>query len=154
MKLSDYLSTDRVVMDIAAGDIPTVLRQLLEPLLEDGTLSQPEAMLSALLAREKILSTGIGHGIAVPHAISTSITKPLVILGLSAEGLDYESMDGEPVHVFFVLLSPPDDAGHHTQLLARIARLGRDPEFVAALSRQTHPASALTCVEEYERSHT
>lgn len=153
MKLSDFLSTDRVVMDVGAGDVSAILSQLLKPLLGDGTLSGPDAMLSALLAREKVLSTGIGHGIAVPHAISSAVPRPLVILGLSSAGVDYDSMDGEPVHVFFVLLSPPDDAGHHTQLLARIARLGRDQEFVTALSRQREAAAALACVEEYERSH-
>ena len=153
MKLSDYLSTHRVVTDVAGGDVPAILRQLLEPLLRDGSVPEPDDMLSALLAREKILSTGIGNGIAVPHAISATVSRPLVILGLSAEGVDFESMDGEPVHVFFVLLSPPDDAGHHTQLLARIARLGRDSEFIAALSGQRRPDAALACVEEYERTH-
>lgn len=153
MKLSEYLAPERVVTDVEPGDVPGILRQLLDPLLADGTLPEADAMLSALLAREKILSTGIGHGIAVPHAISASVRHPLVILGLSAPGVDYDAMDGGPVHIFFVLLSPPDSASHHTQMLARIARLGRDPEFVAALSSQTDPHAALGCVEEYEKTH-
>ncbi|MDP2482734.1 MAG: PTS sugar transporter subunit IIA, partial [Candidatus Palauibacterales bacterium] len=108
---------------------------------------------AALLAREKILSTGIGHGIAIPHAISASIPEPQVIVGVSPDGADYDSMDGEPVHVFFVLLSPPDRAGHHTRLLARIARLGRDPAFVEGLRSCDDGRTVIETIAEYERMH-
>jgi mannitol/fructose-specific phosphotransferase system IIA component (Ntr-type) len=105
------------------------------------------------MAREKVLSTGIGHGIAIPHAISSAIPEPQVLLGISPDGAEYSSMDGEPVYVFFVLLAPPDRASHHTRLLARIARLGRDPAFIAGLIDCTDPASAIDHVERYERTH-
>ncbi|MEK6253388.1 MAG: PTS sugar transporter subunit IIA, partial [Gemmatimonadales bacterium] len=119
MTLTEYLAEDRVVTDVQDDDVRGILKQLLAPVAGATT----ETVLAALLAREKVLSTGIGHGIAIPHAISSSIREPQVLLGISAEGADYQSMDGEPVHVFFVLLSPPDRASHHTRLLARIARL-------------------------------
>jgi mannitol/fructose-specific phosphotransferase system IIA component (Ntr-type) len=153
MKLSDYLAKEKIVPNVRKGDVRQILTQLLEPLLRDGTLSDPEPMLEALLAREKVLSTGIGHGIAIPHAISSSAGPPQVILGISPEGVDYRSMDGEPVYVFFVLVSPPDRASHHTRLLARIARLGRDPDFVTGLRERADPEAAISHILEYERTH-
>jgi mannitol/fructose-specific phosphotransferase system IIA component (Ntr-type) len=153
MKLSDYLAEERVVPVAREGDIRRILTQLLQPLLRDGTIRTPDSMLASLLAREKVLSTGIGHGIAIPHAISSTVVEPLVILGIAPDGVDFRSMDGEPVYVFFVLLSPPDRASHHTRLLARIARLGRDPSFVSRLRERTRPEEAIAHIEEYERTH-
>ena len=150
MTLTEYLAEDRVVTEVQDDDVRGILKQLLAPVVGGSTT---ESLLAALLAREKVLSTGIGHGIAIPHAISSSIREPQVLLGICAEGADYRSMDGEPVHVFFVLLSPPDRASHHTRLLARIARLGRDPAFVEGLRRCDDPASAIDHIARYERTH-
>ena len=149
MTLTEYLAEDRVVIDVQDDDVRGILKQLLAPFAGATT----EIVLAALLAREKVLSTGIGHGIAIPHAISASIREPQVLLGISAEGADYQSMDGQPVHVFFVLLSPPDRASHHTRLLARIARLGRDPAFVEGLRSVSNPAEAIEYIASYERTH-
>jgi mannitol/fructose-specific phosphotransferase system IIA component (Ntr-type) len=149
MTLTEYLAEDRVVIDVQDDDVRGILKQLLAPFAGATT----EIVLAALLAREKVLSTGIGHGIAIPHAISSSIREPQVLLGISAEGADYQSMDGQPVHVFFVLLSPPDRASHHTRLLARIARLGRDPAFVEGLRSVSNPAEAIEYIASYERTH-
>ena len=149
MTLTEYLAEDRVVIDVQDDDVRGILKQLLAPFAGATT----EIVLAALLAREKVLSTGIGHGIAIPHAISSSIREPQVLLGISPEGADYQSMDGQPVHVFFVLLSPPDRASHHTRLLARIARLGRDPAFVEGLRRVSNPAEAIEYIASYERTH-
>jgi len=153
MTLTEYLAEDRVVTDIRNDDVRGILGQILTPLVSRGSLAAQEPVLAALLAREKILSTGIGHGIAIPHAISASIPEPQVIVGVSPEGADYDSMDGEPVHVFFVLLSPPDRAGHHTRLLARIARLGRDPAFVEGLRSCDDGRTVIEAIAEYERMH-
>lgn len=149
MTLTEYLAEDRVVTEVRDDDVRGILKQILAPVAGAST----ETILAALLAREKVLSTGIGHGIAIPHAISSSIREPQVLLGISAEGADYQSMDGEPVHVFFVLLSPPDRASHHTRLLARIARLGRDPAFVEGLRGCSNPSEAIEYIASYERTH-
>jgi len=149
MTLTEYLAEDRVVIDVQEDDVRGILKQLLAPFAGATT----EIVLAALLAREKVLSTGIGHGIAIPHAISSSIREPQVLLGISPEGADYQSMDGQPVHVFFVLLSPPDRASHHTRLLARIARLGRDPAFVEGLRSVSSAAEAIAYIASYERTH-
>ncbi len=153
MKLTEYLEADLVVFDVQPGEVADILSQLVQPLVRDGTLASVERVLDALLAREKVLSTGIGQGIAVPHAISEVIQSPRLIVGLAPEGVDYDSMDDAPVNVFFVLLSPPDRAGHHIRLLARIARLARHPEFVDALRTCETGEEVVSHVHEYEQEH-
>ncbi|MCL7972251.1 MAG: PTS sugar transporter subunit IIA [marine benthic group bacterium] len=153
MTLSEYLAEDRIIPDVKDDDVRGILRQLLAPVVEAGEVARPEVVLAALLAREKVLSTGVGHGIAIPHAISTAIPDPQVLVGICRDGADYRSMDGEPVHAFFVLLSPPDRAGHHTRLLARIARLARDPSFVEGLRECDSSTAAIEHISRYESTH-
>jgi mannitol/fructose-specific phosphotransferase system IIA component (Ntr-type) len=153
VKLTEYLEAELVVFDIQPGEVADILSQLIDPLVRDGTLGSSERVLEALLAREKVLSTGIGQGIAVPHAISEVIQSPQLIVGLAPHGVDYHSMDDAPVNVFFVLLSPPDRAGHHIRLLARIARLARHPEFVDALRLCETGEQVVSHIHEYEQEH-
>jgi len=153
MTLTEFLSEARVVTDVRDDDVRGILEQLLEAAVSHGLVTNADAVMAALLKREQVLSTGIGHGIAIPHAISASIPAPQVLVGICPEGADYQSMDGEPVYVFFVLLSPPDQASHHTRLLARIARLGRDPEFVEGLRLCGDPVAAIEHIARYERTH-
>lgn len=153
MKLSEYVDPALVVVDVRPAEIGGVLAQLIEPLVGDGTLDSVDRVLEALLARERVLSTGIGQGIAVPHAISEAIPSPRLIVGLAPDGVDFQAMDGAPVEVFFVLLSPPDRAGHHIRLLARIARLARHPDFVSALRSCRSGADVVDHIRAYEREH-
>ncbi|MEJ2548609.1 MAG: PTS sugar transporter subunit IIA, partial [Gemmatimonadota bacterium] len=153
VKLTEYLDPGLVVIGIEPGDVSDILSQLIGPLVTDGTLDGSERVLEALLAREQVLSTGIGSGIAVPHAISEAIGSPQLIIGLSPDGVDFRAMDDAPVNVFFVLLSPPDRAGHHIRLLARIARLARHPEFVDALRRCETGEQVVNHIHAYESEH-
>lgn len=153
MKLSEYVDPGLVVLDVRAGEIGDILGQLVEPLARDGTLESADRVLEALLARERVLSTGIGQGIAVPHAISEAIPSARLIVGLAPEGVDFRAMDAAPVNVFFVLLSPPDRAGHHIRLLARIARLARHPDFVDALRGCRDGSEVVEHIRAYEREH-
>lgn len=151
MKLSDYLTPERVVPRVQDGEVRDVLAQLLAPLLREGSVRDRDSVMASLVAREKVLSTGIGRGIAVPHALTAVIDEPGVVLGIAPEGVDFASVDGEPVFVFFLLLATPDRAVHHTRLLARIARLGREPDFVQRLTHCGDVQQALQIVRELER---
>ncbi len=153
MKLSEFVDPGLVVTGVRDGEVDQVLAQLVEPLVGAGILEAPERVLEALLARERVLSTGIGQGTAVPHAISEVVDAPRLIVGLSPEGVDFRAMDGAPVHVFFVLLSPPDGASHHIKLLARIARLARHPEFVETLRGCSSGAEVVAHIAAYEQDH-
>ena len=154
MKLSEYADPGLVVTEIYSGEVGDVLAQLVSPLVPAGLVASPDQVVLALTAREKVLSTGIGAGIAVPHAICADLTGPCLIIGLSSSGIDFRAMDGQPVNVFFVLLSPPDYAGHHIRMLARIARLARHPEFVDALRTCSDPQIVVNHIRRYEAEHT
>lgn len=153
MKLEDYLSPDLVVTDVRPGQIREVLRQLVEPLVEKGLLRDPEGLVEALLDRETLQSTGIGHGVAVPHAISDEIAAPRLVLARCPEGADFRALDDQPVHLFFMLLSPPDESRNHIKLLARIARMVRHSELIDELLDPTDPDRLLRIVREYDRHH-
>jgi len=153
MKLSEYAEPGLVVTEIEQGEVGSILAQLVAPLVPAGVVNSPDAVLSALTAREKVLSTGIGSGIAVPHAICAGLSDPCLIIGLSPSGIEFRSMDEQPVNVFFVLLSPPNRAGHHVRMLARIARLARHPEFVDALRTCDDPQVVVSRIERFESEH-
>ena len=87
----------------------------------------PEAMLHVLLEREKLGSTGIGDGIAIPHGKIAGLDEMVVAFGRSREGIDFEAMDGKPVHLFFLLMAPENSAGQHLKALAKISRMLKDP---------------------------
>ena len=89
----------------------------------------PEAMLHVLLEREKLGSTGIGDGIAIPHGKLAGLDEMVVAFGRSREGIDFEAMDGKPVHLFFLLMAPENSAGQHLKALAKISRMLKDAGF-------------------------
>ena len=154
MKLSEYADPSLVVTQIEPGEIGDILSQLVAPLVPAGIVDSAEQVVSALTAREAVMSTGLGAGIAVPHAISSRLASPCLIIGIcQPPGVEFQALDGDPVNVFFVLLSPPNHAGHHIRMLARIARLTRHPEFVDALRTSTDPQVVVSHIARYEAEH-
>ena len=137
MKLSDYISERQIIIGLDTGKKKEVLQGLLEVLanLKKITYSSKDTILAGLLAREKLGSTAIGQGIAIPHARLELVKKPLVVIGLSGKGLDFDSLDGEPVHIIFLILSPKELEGLHLKLLATISKLLRDKFFLERLKK-------------------
>ena len=103
-----------------------VLADLVGRLAESGRVQQPQAVLEALLERERLGSTGIGHGVAVPHCRMPGVPSPMIALGRTDSDVDVDAIDGQPARLFFVLVAPEGAAAVQVQLLARIARLMRD----------------------------
>ena len=124
MLLTELLTPDRIRVPIAATDKPGVLRELTQLLAQRATVGV-EPLLAAVLEREQVLSTGIGHGIAIPHAKSSLLSELLLVSGTSPAGIPFEALDGEPVRLFFLLIGPDSAAGEHVKALSRIARLVR-----------------------------
>lgn len=153
MKLSEYADPSLVVTEIEQGGIGDILTQLVAPLVPAGMVDSSEQVVAALTAREAVMSTGLGAGIAVPHAISSRLAGPCLIIGICQPGVEFKALDGNLVNVFFVLLSPPNHAGHHIRMLARIARLAKHPEFVDALRTSTDPQVVVSHIERYEAEH-
>ena len=153
MKLVDYLDSRFAVPDVRPDSVRRVLRQLVAPLAGHGAVEDVDGLMDALLERESLQSTGIGSGVAVPHAICDELAEPRIVLGRCAEGVDFRSLDQRPVHLFFLLLSPSTETGVHIKLLARIARLVRHPELLEEVRESTDAAAMIGAIQAYEREH-
>ena len=134
MQLSDILQKESINIDIKAKDKKDVLKELVKT-LSDYPAENERKVMKVLLERENLGSTGIGQGIAIPHGKLDNIDKIYVALGISKEGIDFNSLDGEPVYIFFLLLAPKKAAGPHLKALARISKILRDPSFCNILRK-------------------
>ncbi len=123
MKLTELLTADRIRIPLTSGTKEDVLRELVSMLPSHPEPDVQEQLLGAVLDRESRMSTGIGMGVAIPHGKSDLVDGMEVTFGISRDPIDYNSLDGEPVRVFFMLLSPPDHAGPHIKTLAHISRM-------------------------------
>ncbi len=129
MLLQDLFTPARVKCRLEAEDKTEVFEELVDLLVVQYGLECRDEILDAILEREAKMSTGIKKGIAIPHA-KTSFTRGVMgVLGLSTRGIDYESLDGEPVHMLFLLVSSEADAGTHLAVLKKIALLVENPDF-------------------------
>lgn len=129
MKLSEIFQEDNIVPDLQAKDKKGVLKELVDTILKQHPHLDKNALVKILLERERLGSTGIGDGVAIPHGKYSGVTQPSIAFGRSLKGLDFESMDGEPTHLFFLLVAPDNSASIHLQVLARIAKLLKNSAF-------------------------
>ena len=124
MLLSELLTPDRVVMPLTARDKKSLIAELTRPLTERSG-GDFAAVLGAVEEREAVLSTGIGFGVAIPHARSAQVRELSLVCGVSPSPVPFDSIDGEPVRLFFLIVGPEASAGEPVQVLGRIARLVR-----------------------------
>ena len=124
-----YLKEDWVVSDLQGTDKTSVLRELASVLVKPCQAGSLEDLLRVLLEREKLESTGIGDGIAIPHGRLKKLKEFCVSFGRSAEGIDFDSIDGKPSHLFFLVMAPENSAVNNLKLLGRIVTLLKDPSF-------------------------
>jgi len=131
MKISDFLCTEAINADLKATDKKGVIEELIDLLIKDGAIQKKHRakITEVLMAREALGSTAIGQGVAIPHGKTDCVSKLVGGLGISKTGIDFDSLDGEPAHIFFLLVAPIDSAGPHLKALARIARLLKDKYF-------------------------
>ena len=129
MKILDILDKRMILSHLTSGDKVGVLRELVRVLAQVEKEVDGEGMLEILLERESLGSTGIGEGVAIPHGKSKDVKKLLASFGRSLPGIDFQSMDGKPAHLFFLLVAPENSAGIHLKALARISRLMKDQIF-------------------------
>lgn len=153
MKLGEYLESRFVNTDVQPGSVRSVLSQMVEVFQDEGAVDAGDALLESLLERETLQSTGIGRGVAVPHAICDDLDRPRVALGLCRDGVDFHSLDEQPVHLFFMLLSPSEETRTHIKLLARIARMVRHPELLETLRASGQPEEMVREIQAYEERH-
>lgn len=153
MKLLEYLRPELIVLDLEARDSAEVIRTLVHRITEREAVADPAAVTQALLAREAAHTTAMGNGVAVPHATVAGLDRPLLLVAVSRDGVRYGPAGAEPVRVFFLLLSPPERAGLHIKLLARIARLVRHPGLVRRLEDADSPDAVFQELERVDAQH-
>lgn len=154
MKFNDFVSVSAIRADLGADDKEGVIRELVGALVAAGELaeSELESIFKAIMKREELGSTGIGRGVAVPHTKHPSVEKLVGTVGVSADGVDFDSLDGEKVQLFFLLISPPDRPGDHLRALENISRQLRDDTFCRFLKQAKTPEDIQQLLEEADNN--
>lgn len=130
MKLASLLSPEQVILEMSAAEHWSAIEELVAHLIEIGRLeeSRRQEVLGMLRAREELVSTGVGYGVAIPHALCDQVQNVIAVFGRSAQGIDFESLDGQPVHFVILFLVPKKDYHLHLQTLAAIAKMFTNSE--------------------------
>jgi PTS system nitrogen regulatory IIA component len=154
MKFSDFVSVTAIKADVTSLDKPGVIRELVESLAAAGAINPTDAegIVAAIMKREELGSTGIGRGVAVPHTKHASVEKLVGTVGVSSEGVDFNSLDGDKVQLFFLLVSPPDRPGDHLRALENISRQLRDDTFCRFLKQAKSAHDIQLLLEEADNN--
>ena len=129
MRIKKYLYPEAVIEELKAATKEAALEELAAALPRQAGGQDRAEMVRVLMAREKLGSTGIGDGIAIPHGKIAGLNELMISYGRSKKGLDFNSMDGKPVHLLFLLMAPENSSGQHLKVLARISRMLKDGLF-------------------------
>ena len=129
MKLSELLNINSIIPELASKDKKGVLEELAESIALQELSVDKNTLVKVLIEREQLGTTGIGDGIAIPHGKLSNIDQPFISFGRSRDGLDFDSMDGQPSYLFFLLIAPDNSSGVHLQVLAKIANLLKNSMF-------------------------
>ena len=150
MKFSDFVASEAIRSHVHADSKEGVVREMAQSLVDAGKIAAAdlEGIVKAILKREELGSTGIGRGVAVPHTKHPSVSKLVGTVAVSQEGIDFQSLDGEPVQLFFLLVSPPDRPGDHLRALENISRQLRDDSFCRLLKAAKEPVDIQHLLEE------
>ena len=154
MKFVDFVSRDAIRTSIDVDDKEQVIRSMASALLEAGKIAEDEheSIVEAILKREELGSTGIGRGVAVPHTKHPSVNDLVGTVAVSEAGVDFDSLDGEKVHLLFLLVSPPDRPGDHLRALENISRQLRDETFCRFLKQSKTPNDVWQLLEEADNN--
>ena len=153
MKLTDILVRDACQVDVRGKTKPEVLRELSEALVAAVPGLDRAELYAMLVEREKLGTTAMGDGIAIPHARIESLDRVLAVFGLSRGGVDFDSLDGRPTHLFFLLVAPGREGSAHLLLLARLSRLLGVEDFRARLREVGSTDELFRAIEEEESRH-
>ena len=156
MKITDFLDEGAASGDLKAETKEAVLRELVGLLVNAGKIKDKDVprLIKILLDREALGSTGIGQGVAIPHGKSDCVTSLVGAVGISRNGLSFDSLDGESTHIFFLLVAPEDSAGPHLKALARISRLLKEKHFRDSLKAARDEKTLMKILrDEDQRRH-
>ncbi|MBM7702169.1 PTS fructose transporter subunit IIABC [Metabacillus iocasae] len=150
MKITDLLKKDTVILDLTSSSKEEVIDELIHKLGEAGRLQNEEEFKKAILKRESQSTTGIGEGIAIPHAKTSAVKTPAIAFGRSTAGIDYESLDGQPAHLFFMIAASEGANNAHLETLSRLSSLLMDPSFRSSLLHASSIEEVISNIDEKE----
>ena len=150
MVLQDVLLPEFIKVDMEAEDKDEAFEELVAWYCQADKSDAHDAILEAIQAREAKMSTGIHKGIAVPHGKTGAVKTMRGALGISRKGVQYDSLDGEPVYLLFLIISPLEDSEKYLRLLKHLAELMEIPEFQIELQTQRDPQNAFKIIRKYE----
>ena len=153
MKIAEFLSPQAVIPDLSGKSKAEVLRELSLALVHASPQLKAERLLEVLQEREKLGSTGIGEGVAIPHGKLAGLSQLQAAFGVSRSGVDFDAIDGRPTHLFFALVAPENSAGVHLKALARISRLLRDPGMQLRLRQERDRDAVYRMLTQKPESH-
>lgn len=152
IKLSSLLKENLIELELEGKDKSEIIDELVDIIIGSGKAKNKKALTAAIMARENLGSTAIGNGVAVPHAKIEGIKQTVLAFGRSAAGVDFNSLDGEETHLFFMLISPKEDIGSHLKILAKISHLIKD-RFMVGLFKKAHSKKEiLSMISNLEKS--
>ncbi len=151
MTLPEFLTEDLIFLDLHPKDMPECLELMVQEASARGRIPDPADALKRLLDRERTMSTGMGGGVAVPHAKSASCKSMVVAMGRVPDGVDFRAIDGKPVYLVFMLLGPPDSTRMHVDLLARIAYLVKNRTFLDTIQMAAEPKEVIEAIRSQPR---
>jgi PTS system fructose-specific IIA component/PTS system nitrogen regulatory IIA component len=154
MKFTDFVSREAIVANLAADNKEGVIREMAGALQRSGGIAEGEleGIVKAILKREELGSTGIGRGVAVPHTKHPSVSRLVGTVGVSRNGVDFNSLDGEKVQLVFLLVSPPDRPGDHLRALENISRQLRNDTFCRFLKQARTPEDVMQLLDEADNN--
>lgn len=150
MKIEDLLSPDLMIMDLKATTQEEAIKEMADLEVKQGVVNNEEEFIKSIWAREKESTTGIGEGIAMPHARNKYINRAAVLFAKSPKGIDYKALDGQPVHLFFMITAPAGADNTHLQALAKLSSLLINPDVVNALKAATTPEEVIDIFKKAE----
>jgi PTS system fructose-specific IIC component len=150
MEIADVVRLDRICIGLKAQEKKGIISELLDHLLQLGVITDLDGALAEFMDREAKGSTGIGNGIAIPHIRTHQVSQLEFMFANSKEGINFESLDGEPAHIIFMIMAPADSHGIHIKALARVSRILNDETVRIRLKNANTPEEVNRIIDERE----
>lgn len=148
MKIMNFLDTKSIVLPLKSKEKKAIIRELIEVLMQNNKVKDKEEAFKSVMERENIGSTGVGLGVAIPHGRCSAVDKLVGALGISPEGVDFNSLDGEPVHFVFLILSPLEATGDYLRAISAVARFFKDRFFRESLKNASSVEEAIRIIKQ------
>jgi PTS system nitrogen regulatory IIA component len=143
----DFLCPEAICIDLKAQDKKSAITELADQIAKAKKSRKTSEIIETVMEREKLGSTGIGQGVAIPHGKTDAVSEQIGALGVSQKGVEFNSLDGEPVHLIFLLVGPVEASGDHLKALSRISRLFKDKFFRQALREAKSVAEVVKIIQ-------